>query len=141
MAKPGTGFNGLANRLIESAVPKAGHELDTEDLEQAPHFVLQIDALAQQRLAGREQCAGVVALDALHMHPAVPPGTQDLRYPARVVPISLVAHGGKGGLLIASLGRLPTTDQRTCQSGAPSLVSQTTTAKRRLDQPSRQSGQ
>jgi hypothetical protein len=44
-------------------------------------------------LAGRQQCAGVVALDALHMHRAIPPGAQDLRYPARVArKLAVILH-------------------------------------------------
>jgi hypothetical protein len=66
--------------------------------DQATNLVLQIDALAQQRLTGRQECAGVVALDALHMHRTLPPGAQDLLYPTRTIPISLVAHAGKSGL-------------------------------------------
>ena len=49
------------------------------------------------------EARGVVALDALHMHGAVPPGAQDLRYPLRVVPIGLVAHRGKDGLHVPGL--------------------------------------
>jgi hypothetical protein len=32
------------------------------------------------------------------MHRTLPPGAQDLRYPTRTIPISLVAHAGKSGL-------------------------------------------
>jgi hypothetical protein len=103
MAKLAIGFDGIANRLVEGAVAKARHKPDPEDLEQTADFILKIDALAQQRLAGRQEGASVMALDALHMHRTVPPGAQDLCDPARVVAVSLVAHGGERGLHLPGL--------------------------------------
>ena len=45
---------------------------------------------------GRDRIGCGGAFDALYMHTAVPAGPQQLRDPARIVLVSLVAHGGKG---------------------------------------------
>jgi hypothetical protein len=70
---------------------------------QAAHLVLQINALAQQRLAAGQQCPDVVALKAFHIYLAVPAGAQDLGNAAGVVLVRLVAHGAERRLHMTRL--------------------------------------
>jgi hypothetical protein len=65
-------LDGVAHGDVEAAAREPQRQLHAEDLQQAADLVLQVDALALHDLPAGEQGAQVVALDALHMHPAVP---------------------------------------------------------------------
>ena len=88
---------------VEGAARQPHRQLDAEDLQQAADLVLQVDALALHDLAAGEQRPGVVALDALHVHPAVPARAQDLGDAAGVVLVGLVAHGRQRRVDLAGL--------------------------------------
>jgi hypothetical protein len=61
-------------------------------LQQPAQFVLEVDALLQDRLAAGQESAHLVAMQALDVDPAVPAGPEDLGKPAGVVAVGLVAH-------------------------------------------------
>ena len=77
-------------RRLESARVIHGRSEDQRsDGADAGH---QIYALTQYRFATREQQSDLVTLKALHVDPAIPASSQDLRDTASIIAIRLVAH-------------------------------------------------
>lgn len=97
MAERRIGLDRLAHSGIEGASGESERQDDAEYPQQAADLVLEVDARALHHLAARQKRSHVVALDALHMHPAVPPRSEDLGDAAGVVLVRLVAHGRKRG--------------------------------------------
>jgi hypothetical protein len=81
-----------SNDIVKAAMLHGLRQADAKDLQRAPHFVGQINRLAEQCLTGAEQSTLTMRLPALHMNRAEPSRTEHLGDPARVCPIRLVAH-------------------------------------------------
>ncbi|MER9965101.1 hypothetical protein NKJ72_30230 [Mesorhizobium sp. M0045] len=84
----------------------------TPKIFQRPRIsVLQVDAVALHGLAAGQQRPCVVALDALHVKPAVPARTEQLGNLAGIVLVRLVAHRRKRR---THLSRLHADDNIAC---------------------------
>lgn len=101
MARPGIGIDWPVNRLIEGAWRRPGMSLVPKALSR-PRSPNRCTCAAAP-CGPPAVCAGVVALDTLHTHRAVPSGAQDLRYPARVVPADRAALSATGDRSSASI--------------------------------------
>jgi len=73
MAERWVVFDRAADCFLEWTTPQAYRQPDAEDLEQSTNFIFEVKALSLHYLSAGEKCSGVVAFDALYMHPAVPP--------------------------------------------------------------------
>lgn len=118
MAQGRITFDRIAHGNVEGAARQAHRQLDAEDLQQAADLVLQVDALALHHLTAGQQGPQMMALDALHMNPAVPTGAEDLGDAAGVVLVGLVTHGGEG------CSNLPRLHAHDVEAGLPKTIGQ-----------------